>query len=80
MPIVEVLLPQYGMGMKDGEVRRWHKSVGDAVRSGEVLVEIEAAKATVEVPSPSDGELVEVLAVEGETVEVRSPLARLRTT
>lgn len=78
MPILEVLLPQQGMGMKDGEVIRWHKAVGDQVRSGEVLVDVEAAKVTVEVPSPSDGELVEVLAEVGETVEVRHPLARLR--
>lgn len=79
MPIIEVLLPQHGMGMKDGEIVRWRKAVGDSVRAGEILVEVEAAKTTVEVPSPSDGELIEVLAAEGESVEVRRPLARLRT-
>ncbi len=79
MPIIEVLLPQFGMGMKDGEIVRWCKAVGDRVKSGEVLVEVEAAKTTVEVPAPEDGELVEVLAREGETVEVRAPLAKLRT-
>ena len=78
MPVVEVLLPQFGMGMKDGEILRWHKSVGDSVKTGEVLVEVEAAKTTVEVPAPQDGELVEVLAAEGETVVVRAPIARLR--
>jgi pyruvate/2-oxoglutarate dehydrogenase complex dihydrolipoamide acyltransferase (E2) component len=79
MPIIEVLLPQFGMGMKDGEILRWRKAVGDTVKSGEVLVEVEAAKTTVEVPAPEDGELVEVLAEEGETVEVRAPIAKLRT-
>ncbi|HEY1899424.1 MAG TPA: biotin/lipoyl-containing protein [Steroidobacteraceae bacterium] len=79
MPIIEVLLPQFGMGMKDGEILRWHKAVGDRVREGEILVEVEAAKTTVEVPSPGAGELVEVLAPEGETVEVRTIIARLRT-
>ncbi len=79
MPIIEVLLPQFGMGMKDGEIVRWCKAVGDTVKSGEVLVEVEAAKTTVEVPAPEDGELVEVLAGEGETVEVRAPIAKLRT-
>jgi pyruvate/2-oxoglutarate dehydrogenase complex dihydrolipoamide acyltransferase (E2) component len=79
MPIIEVLLPQHGMGMKDGEIVRWHKAVGDRVTNGEILVEVEAAKTTVEVPSPSDGELVEILAEEGDTVEVRAPLAKLRT-
>ncbi len=79
MAVIDVLLPQFGMGMKDGEILRWRKAVGDTVRSGEVLVEVEAAKTTVEVPAPEDGELVEVLAEEGETVEVRAPIARLRT-
>ncbi len=79
MAVIDVLLPQFGMGMKDGEILRWRKAVGDTVKSGEVLVEVEAAKTTVEVPAPEDGELVEVLAEEGETVEVRAPIARLRT-
>jgi pyruvate/2-oxoglutarate dehydrogenase complex dihydrolipoamide acyltransferase (E2) component len=79
MPLIDVLLPQYGMGMKDGEILRWHKAVGDTVQEGDVLVEGEAAKTTVEVPSPSAGELIEVLAAEGETVEVRAIIARLRT-
>jgi len=79
MPIIDVLLPQFGMGMKDGEILRWHKAVGDTVQDGDILVEVEAAKTTVEVPSPSAGELVEVLAPEGETVQVRAVIARLRT-
>ncbi len=79
MAVIDVLLPQFGMGMKDGEILRWHKAVGDPVKSGEILVEVEAAKTTVEVPAPEDGELVEILAEEGETVEVRAPIARLRT-
>jgi pyruvate/2-oxoglutarate dehydrogenase complex dihydrolipoamide acyltransferase (E2) component len=79
MAIIDVLLPQFGMGMKDGEVARWLKAVGDSVREGEALVEIEAAKTSVEVPAPSDGELVEILAGEGETVPVRAVIARLRT-
>jgi pyruvate/2-oxoglutarate dehydrogenase complex dihydrolipoamide acyltransferase (E2) component len=79
MPILDVLLPQFGMGMKDGEILRWHKAPGDRVREGDILVEVEAAKTTVEVPSPSAGELVEVLAQDGETVAVRAVIARLRT-
>ena len=79
MPLIDVLLPQFGMGMKDGEILRWHKAVGDQVHEGEILVEVEAAKTTVEVPAPSAGELVEVLAAEGETVNVRAIIARLRS-
>jgi pyruvate/2-oxoglutarate dehydrogenase complex dihydrolipoamide acyltransferase (E2) component len=79
MPIIDVLLPQFGMGMKDGEILRWLKAVGDRVQDGDILVEVEAAKTTVEVPAPSAGELVEVIAQEGETVQVRAIIARLRT-
>jgi pyruvate/2-oxoglutarate dehydrogenase complex dihydrolipoamide acyltransferase (E2) component len=79
VPIIDVLLPQFGMGMKEGEIVRWHKAVGDQVQDGELLVEVEAAKTTVEVPAPSAGELVEVLAAAGETVPVRAVIARLRT-
>jgi pyruvate/2-oxoglutarate dehydrogenase complex dihydrolipoamide acyltransferase (E2) component len=78
MPIIKVLLPQFGMGMQDGEILQWYKAVGDTVKAGELLVEIEAAKTTVEVPAPSDGELVEILVQKGETAEVRTPIAKLR--
>ncbi|MGH8260667.1 MAG: biotin/lipoyl-containing protein [Steroidobacteraceae bacterium] len=79
MPIIDVLLPQQGMGMQDGEIARWLKPVGSKVREGEILVEVEAAKTTVEVSAPSAGELVEILVAEGETVRVRTVIARLRT-
>ncbi|WP_253183246.1 biotin/lipoyl-containing protein [Sphingobium phenoxybenzoativorans] len=77
MATVDVLLPQFGMGMQDGEIIRWLKSVGDMVEAGELLVEVEAAKTTVEVPSPAGGKLVEIVAQEGETVDVRAVIARL---
>lgn len=77
MAKLKVLLPQFGMGMQDGEIVRWLKSVGDSVAEGEVLVEIEAAKTTVEVPSPAAGTLIEIVAQEGETIEVRHHIATL---
>ncbi len=77
MAITDVLLPQYGMGMQDGDITKWLKAVGDSVAEGEPLVEVEAAKTTVEVPSPVSGTLVEILAPEGETVEVRTVIARI---
>jgi pyruvate/2-oxoglutarate dehydrogenase complex dihydrolipoamide acyltransferase (E2) component len=77
MAFVTVLLPQFSMGMTDGEIVRWCKGVGDLVEAGETLVEIEAAKTTVELPSPCRGRLAEILCAEGETVEIRVPIARL---
>jgi len=77
MAKLKVLLPQFGMGMQDGEIVRWLKAVGDTVADGEPLVEIEAAKTTVEVPSPAAGTLIEIIAEEGETVDVRGHIATL---
>ena len=77
MVSMKVLLPQFGMGMQDAEIVKWLKAVGDKVTAGEALVEIEAAKSTVEVPSPGTGTLEEILAEEGETVKVRAVIARI---
>lgn len=77
MANMKVLLPQFGMGMQDAEIVRWMKAVGDTVEAGEPLLEIEAAKTTVEVPSPGAGTLTEILALEGDTVEVRAHIATI---
>ena len=78
MSIIDVLLPQSGMGMQDAEIVTWLKAIGDNISEGEILVEAEAAKVTVEIPSPASGKLVEILAPEGETVEVREVIARIQ--
>ena len=80
MADIDVLLPQSGMGMQDGEILNWLKSVGDEVREGEFLVEVEAAKIVVEVPSPATGVLTEIFAQVGELIEVRAVIARVRET
>lgn len=74
-----MVLPQYGMGMQDGEIIRWLKAEGDMVAEGETLVEVEAAKTTIEVPAPVGGTLTRIIAVEGETVDVRAPIAAIET-
>ena len=77
MANMKVLLPQFDMGMQEAEVVRWLKAVGDPVEAGEALVEVEAAKTTVEVPSPGTGVLTDIMVQEGETVEVRGHIATL---
>jgi pyruvate/2-oxoglutarate dehydrogenase complex dihydrolipoamide acyltransferase (E2) component len=77
MTIIDVLLPQSGMGMQDGEIIQWLKSVGDEVSEGEVIVEVEAAKVTIEVNAPVAGTLVEILAEEGEVKDVREVIAKI---
>jgi pyruvate/2-oxoglutarate dehydrogenase complex dihydrolipoamide acyltransferase (E2) component len=71
----KVNFPKAGMGIEDGTIARWVRSVGDVVQKGEVLVEIENAKAIQEVEAPVAGTLIEILATEGATVPVNTTLA-----
>lgn len=72
---IKVNFPKSGMGIEEGTARRWLKSVGEKVRQGEILVEIETAKAIQEIESPASGTLSRILLPEGETAAVNTPLA-----
>jgi len=76
---IEVRLPQVGMGMTDGTVVEWIKEVGDHVRAGECIAEVEAAKTTVEIEAPCDGILTQILAPAGMVVPVREVMALIAT-
>jgi pyruvate/2-oxoglutarate dehydrogenase complex dihydrolipoamide acyltransferase (E2) component len=80
MPRVEVLLPQWGMGMSEGTITTWLKAVGDTVAEDEPLAEVEAEKVEETLESPAAGTIVEIKVPEGETVEVRTPVAVIETT
>ena len=71
----EVRLPQWSMGMEEGQVVMWHKQVGDVVAVDEPLVEIEAEKTTDDVLAPVAGTILEILVAEGETVPALTVLA-----
>ncbi len=71
---VEVRLPQLSMGMSDAEIIQWLVAVGDRVEADQDLVEIEAEKATVAVPSPSAGVVSAIEAQPGAVIEVRDLL------
>ncbi len=68
------LLPDVGEGLTEAEIVSWHVAVGDEVVINQVVVEIETAKSLVELPSPLVGTVTRLLAKEGETVEVGSPI------
>jgi len=72
---VEVLLPQWGMGMSEGTIVSWLKGKGDEVTEDEPLAQVEAEKVEETLEAPATGTLVEILVPEGETVEVRTPVA-----
>ncbi len=71
----EVRLPQAGMGMTDGTVLEWLKQVGEQVRKGECIAEVEAAKTTLEIEAPCDGVLARIVAPAGTLVPVREVMA-----
>jgi len=68
-------LPDLGEGLTEGEVAAWLVEPGSEVKLNQPFVEVETAKALVEVPSPYDGVLAEHHAKAGETVDVGRPLA-----
>jgi len=75
MARIEVLLPQWGMGMSEGSIVTWLKKVGDSVVEDEPLAEVEAEKVEEILESPATGTLIEILVKEGETIEVRTVIA-----
>ena len=74
---IEITVPTLGESVADATVARWIKTTGDAVKADEPLVELETDKVTLEVPAPASGTLGEILAAEGDTVEVGAGLAML---
>ncbi|MGW3471141.1 dihydrolipoamide acetyltransferase family protein [Saccharopolyspora sp. NPDC000995] len=67
-------LPDVGEGLTEAEILGWRVRPGDAVTVNQVIVEIETAKASVELPCPWAGTVRELLAEPGQTVEVGSPI------
>ena len=77
MPI-EILMPALSPTMTEGNLAKWHKSEGDTVVSGDILVEIETDKATMEVEAVDEGTMGKILIAEGtEGVAVNTPIAIL---
>src|ERR1700733_5045255 len=76
--MVEVLMPALSPTMTEGKLAKWHKKVGDAIKAGDILAEIETDKATMEFEAVDEGSLAEILVPEGtEHVAVNAPIARI---
>jgi len=67
-------LPDVGEGLTEAEIVHWHVKVGDVVTQNQTIVDIETAKALVELPSPFAGVVSELLIPEGTTVDVGTPI------
>lgn len=66
----ELLMPKLGLTMAEGTLSEWSISPGDSVRPGDLLFVVETDKVATEVTAEAEGELLEILVQEGETVPV----------
>ena len=66
-------LPDVGEGLTEADIVSWHVKPGEPVTVNQVIVEIETAKAVVELPCPFEGVVSELLVEEGQTVDVGTP-------
>ena len=71
-----VLMPALSPTMEQGKLSKWLKNVGDKVKSGDVIAEIETDKATMEVEAVDEGVLAKILVADGtDNVAVNTPIA-----
>ena len=71
----EMLMPQMGESIAEATILKWRKSEGDTVEKDETILEISTDKVDSEIPAPASGKLVKILALEGQTVAVKSVIA-----
>ena len=77
--MTDILMPALSPTMEEGTLAKWHVKVGDAVKSGDVIAEIETDKATMEVEAVDECVVEALLVPEGaEEVKVNTPIARLK--
>jgi pyruvate dehydrogenase E2 component (dihydrolipoamide acetyltransferase) len=77
--VKEFTLPDLGEGLTEGEILKWMVSVGDTIELNQPIVEVETAKAAVEIPAKWAGQVTEIFHPEGATVEVGSPIIAIDT-
>jgi pyruvate dehydrogenase E2 component (dihydrolipoamide acetyltransferase) len=75
---IDILMPALSPTMEEGTLAKWHVKVGDTVKAGDVIAEIETDKATMEVEAVDEGVIEAILVPEGtEEVKVNAPIAKL---
>ncbi|MFF3012875.1 dihydrolipoamide acetyltransferase family protein [Streptomyces sp. NPDC057939] len=79
MTIREFKMPDVGEGLTEAEILKWYVQPGDTVTDGQVVCEVETAKAAVELPIPFDGVVHALLFEEGTTVDVGQVIISVRT-
>ena len=77
--IKEFTLPDLGEGLTEGEILKWLVEVGDTIELNQPIVEVETAKAAVEIPAKWAGQVHAIFHPEGTTVEVGTPIIAIDT-
>ena len=72
---MEIIMPSLGETVDEGKVVKWLKKVGDEIKEGEILCEVETDKTAAEIPSTVNGKLTEIIAQEGDTIPVGGKIA-----
>ncbi|NTG90879.1 2-oxo acid dehydrogenase subunit E2 [Agrobacterium rhizogenes] len=73
--MAELLMPKFGLTMTEGQITEWQRKPGERFSKGEVLFVVETEKVANEVEAEADGQLLELLAEEGEIITVGLPIA-----
>lgn len=76
--MIEILIPPLGDGVTHATIVQWHKSPGDTVAKGDILVDVMTDKMNVDVESPASGVLAEILCAAEEEVRPDAVLGRIR--
>ncbi|MET9294448.1 dihydrolipoamide acetyltransferase family protein [Streptomyces sp. NPDC003077] len=76
----EFKMPDVGEGLTEAEILKWYVQAGDTVTDGQVVCEVETAKAAVELPIPFNGQVAEIRFEEGATVDVGTAIITVDTT
>ena len=75
---IDILMPALSPTMEEGVLAKWHVKVGNVLKSGDILCEIETDKATMEVEAVDEGKVLEILVAEGtQGVKVNAVIARI---
>ena len=74
---IDMIMPQMGESIVEGTIVKWRKRIGEPVLKDEMILDISTDKVDSEIPAPASGILAEILAEEGQTVAVKTPIARI---
>ena len=77
MARIPIAMPKLGYDMENGKVGGWLKKVGDEIKRGDVIAEIETDKSTVEMEATASGTILEIVQEAGAEVAVGEPIAWL---